>query len=438
MFDGLQDRLQDVFRRLRGEGRVSEEALNGALREIRLALLEADVHYQVVKSFVGRVRERAMGQEVLASLTAAQQVVKIVKDELIEVLGAAGGELELQGHPAVLVLAGLQGSGKTTTAGKLARRLRSQGRQPLLVAADLQRAAAVEQLRQVGVAVDVPVLAPEAGEGPIDLAERALTWGREHGHDVVLIDTAGRLHVDQALMEEIEALAQRVDPAEMLFVADAMTGQDAVKSARAFADALQLTGVVLTKLDGDSRGGAALSIRAVAGVPLRFVGVGEKPEDLELFDPDRLASRILGMGDVLTLIEKAEQGLDKRESERLAKRLARRQFTLEDLRDQLRQMRRLGPLSEIFAALPRGGPFRGLDPSMVDEGKLKQVEAIIDSMTPEERRNPRVLNGSRRKRVARGSGTRVQDVNQLMKQYRAMQKMMKKMRGGWLERALGG
>ena len=438
MFDGLQDRLQGVFRRLKGEGRVSEEALASALREIRLALLEADVHYKIVKSFIGRVRERAMGQEVLESLTAAQQVVKIVRDELVKILGSAGGELRLEGHPAVVLLAGLQGSGKTTTAGKLAKRMRSQGRHPILVAADLQRAAAVEQLRQVGAAVDVPVLGPQGDETPLELAARAVGEGRERGHDVVLIDTAGRLHVDQELMHEISALAERLKPSEMLFVADAMTGQDAVRSAQAFAETLPLTGVILTKLDGDSRGGAALSIRGVTQVPLRFVGVGEKPDDLDLFEPERVASRILGMGDVLSLIEKAEKGLDKGETERLAKRLADRRFTLEDLRDQLRQMRRLGPLTQILEALPRAGPLRGLDPSMIDEGRLRRIEAIIDSMTPLERQKPVVLNGSRRRRVARGSGTTVQEVNQLIKQYRTMRKMMKKVRGGWLQKALGG
>jgi len=437
MFDGLQDKLQDTFRRLRGEGRVSEEVLRAALRDIRLALLEADVHFKVVKTFIGRVRERALGQEVLESLTAAQQVVKIVKDELIELLGEEGRELELKGGPAVLLLCGLQGSGKTTTAGKIAKRLKGRGRHPMLVAADLQRAAAVEQLAQVGAAVEVPVLEPQEGETPLQLAERALRVARDRGHDVVIIDTAGRLHIDERLMAELEQLAGRLEPSETLFVADAMTGQDAVRSARDFAASMPLTGVILSKLDGDSRGGAALSIRSVADVPIRFVGVGEKPDDLELFHPDRMANRILGMGDVLSLIEKAEQGLDGAETERLARRLASKQFTLEDLRDQLRQMKKMGPLSQILELLPKTGPLRGLDAGSVDDSKMQRIEAIIDSMTPQERRVPKVLNGSRKRRIARGSGVSVQEINQLLKQFRGMQKMLTGAKGKWLRKAAG-
>ncbi len=438
MFDGLQERLQGVFRQLKGEGRVSEDALRGAMREIRMALLEADVNFRVVKSFVQRVSDRAIGQEVLSSLTPAQQVIKIVKDELVTLLGDEGGELSLDGKPAVVLMCGLQGSGKTTTSGKLARRLSERGRHPLLVACDLQRAAAVEQLRQVGEQVKVPVVGPESSEtSPIEVAKRALEVARDRGHDVVVVDTAGRLHVDQELMAEIRELASVVSPTETLFVADAMTGQDAVKSATEFGGALDLTGVVLTKLDGDARGGAALSIRSVAKVPIRFVGTGEKLDEIELFHPERMASRILGMGDVLTLIEKAEQGLDRDESERLAKRIASRDFNLEDLRDQLRQMKKLGPLSQVLSMLPKAGPLKGLDPSSVDEGQLKVTEAIIDSMTRKERRNPKILTGSRRKRIARGSGTSVQKVNQLLKQYRAMKKMMKQMRGGWMQKVMG-
>ncbi len=437
MFEGLQGKLQGVFRRLKGEGRVSEAVLQEALREIRLALLEADVHFRVVKAFVARLRERALDSEVLESLTPAQQVVRIVRDELTELLGEAGGELKLDGRPAVVLLTGLQGSGKTTTAGKLGRRLRGRGQHPLLVAADLQRAAAVEQLVQVGAGVDVPVLEPAAGEGLMELADRAFKTARERGHDVLLVDTAGRLHVDEPLMEEIRALAKRLEPAEILFVADAMTGQDAVRSAEAFAAALALTGVILTKLDGDARGGAALSIRAVAKVPIRFLGVGERPEDLELFHPERLASRILGMGDVLSLIERAEAGLDAAETERLAERIARREFSLEDLRDQLRQMRRLGPLGQVLELLPKAGPLAALDADAVDEGRLKRVEAILDSMTPGERRRPAVLNGSRKRRIARGSGVSVQEINRLLKQYREMRRMLKGVKGRWLRRAMG-
>jgi signal recognition particle subunit SRP54 len=438
VFDGLQTKLQDVFRRLKGEGRVSEEILLGAMREIRLALLEADVHFKVVKTFVARVRERALGQDVLDSLTPAQQVIKIVRDELVVLLGEGGRELELSGRPAVVLLCGLQGSGKTTTAGKLAKRLTERGRHPLLVAADLQRAAAVEQLIQVGSGVGVQVLEPAGDENAIEVARRAVKVAGERGHDVVIVDTAGRLHVDEALMAEIRQLAEVLEPSETLFVADAMTGQDAVRSAQEFASSLQITGVVLTKLDGDSRGGAALSIRSVANVPIRLLGVGEKAEDLELFHPERMASRILGMGDVLSLIEKAEEGLDSDETQRLAERIARQEFTLEDLRDQLRQMRRLGPLTQIMEMLPRTGPLKGLDASMIDESQLTRVEAIISSMTPLERRRPTVLNASRKRRIARGSGVRVQDVNQLVKQYRGMQRMLKGVQGKWLKKALGG
>jgi signal recognition particle subunit SRP54 len=437
MFDGLQGKLQHTFRRLKGEGRVSEEILQEALREIRLALLEADVHFRVVKAFVGRLRERAIDQEVLESLTPDQQVIKIVRDELITLLGDPGRELELGGRPTVILLCGLQGSGKTTTAGKLALRLKKRGRHPLLVAGDLQRAAAVEQLAQVGAGVAVPVLEPEPGEDVVKLGRRSIKAAQERGQDVVLIDTAGRLHVDERLMEEIRALGEAVEPTETLLVADSMTGQDAVRSAEEFARVLPLTGVILSKLDGDMRGGAALSIRSVAKVPIRFVGVGEKPADLELFRPESMASRILGMGDVLSLIEKAEEGLDAAETERLAQRIAKQEFTLEDLRDQLRQMRRMGPLSQIMEMLPKSGPFRGLDASMVDENRLTRVEAMIDSMTPQERRQPQVLNGSRKRRIARGSGVSVQEINQLLKQYRETRKMLKGVKGKWLKKAAG-
>ncbi len=438
MFDGLQTKFQDVFRNLRGEGRVSEEALRAALRQIRLALLEADVNFRVVKAFIERVESRALGQEVLQSLKPDQQVIKIVRDELVDLLGTEpAGELRLEGRPAVVLMCGLQGSGKTTTSGKLAKRLAARGKHPLLVAADLQRAAAVEQLQQVGKGVGVPVVAPESGEKVLALAKRALGVARERGHDVLIVDTAGRLHVDQTLMDELKALADLLKPAEMLFVADSMTGQDAVKSAQEFRQALPLTGAILTKLDGDARGGAALSIRAVTEVPIRFAGVGEKSDDLELFNPQRMAGRILGMGDVLGLIEKAEQGFQAEEAQRLAESIAKRDFTLEDLRDQLRQIKKLGSLGSILDMLPKVGPLRGMQNTQVDEGQLKRVEAIINSMTGEERRNPQVLNGSRKKRIARGSGTSVQEINQLMKQYLGMRKMMKNMRGGWMRRALG-
>jgi signal recognition particle subunit SRP54 len=441
MFDGLQSKLQDVFKQIRGEGRVNEETLRAALRQIRFALLEADVHVRVVKPFLARVEERALGKEVLDSLTPAQQVVKIVRDEIVALLGEEGTELRLTGRPAVVLLCGLQGSGKTTTAGKIALRLKKNGRHPVLAAGDLQRAAAVEQLVQVGAGVSVPVITATGGENVVALARRVVKEARERGHDTVIFDTAGRLHVDAALMDELKAVAGALAPDEILFVADSMTGQDAVKSAGEFAAALPLTGAILTKLDGDSRGGAALSIRTVAGVPLRFVGVGEKAADLELFRPDRLASRMLGMGDVLSLIEKAEQGMDRDEAERLAQRIVKQEFTLEDLRDQLRQIRKMGPLGQLMEMMPKVGPFKGLkglDSSQVDDRELRRIEAIINSMTREERRRPEILSGNRRLRVAKGSGTQVQDVNRLLKQYKMMRKMMKGMKGGFLERAMGG
>jgi len=436
MFDGLQGKLQEVFRDLRGEGRITPEVLDEALRQIRLALLEADVHFRVVKAFVDRIRERATSEQVLASLSGSQQVVKIVRDELVALFGEDGAELRLDGRPAVVLLCGLQGSGKTTTAGKLAKRLKQRGRHPLLAAGDLQRAAAVEQLVQVGRGVDVPVVTPEPGETVEKLADRALKVARDRGHDVLVFDTAGRLHVDEALMAEVRRLADKLEPTETLFVADAMTGQDAVKSAGAFAAALPLTGAILTKLDGDSRGGAALSIRTVAKVPIRFAGVGEKAEDLELFQPERMVSRILGMGDVLSLIEKAERELDQGETQRLADRISRAELTLEDLRDQMRQIRKLGSMSQILEMLPKVGPLRGLDQMKVDDGQLKRVEAIIDSMTPLERRRPQVLDGSRKKRIATGSGTHVSEINQLLKQYAQMQKMLKGGQGKMLRRLM--
>ena len=439
MFDGLQGKLQEVFRQLKGEGRITEESLDAALRQIRLALLEADVHIRVVRPFVERVRHQALGQEVLQSLTPAQQVVKIVRDELVGLLGEEGTELALTRRPSVVLLCGLQGSGKTTTAGKLAKRIAGRGRHPVLVAGDLQRAAAVEQLVQVGKGVGVPVIVPEAGEDVLRLAARAMKQAPERGHDVIVFDTAGRLHVDQALMAELQALVERVKPEEVLFVADSMTGQDAVRSTEQFAAALPLSGVVLTKLDGDSRGGAALSIRTVARVPIRFVGVGEKAEDFELFQPERMASRMIGMGDVMSLIERAERQLDHGETERLARRMVSAEFSLEDLRDQLRQMKKLGPLSQLMEMMPQVGPFKGLAGANVDDRQLTRVEAMIDSMTPHERRRPQLLDGSRKKRIAAGSGTRVQDVNQLLKQYKQMRKMMKRVKGsGMLQKALRG
>ena len=437
MFDGLQNKLQDVFKRLRGEGTVTAEVLDSALREIRLALLDADVNIRVVRPFIARIKERATGDEVLKSLTPAQQVIKVVRDELIALLGEEGEEVRLSGTPSVIMLCGLQGSGKTTTSGKLALRLKKKGRNPVLVACDLQRAAAVEQLIQVGAKVAVPVIPPYEGEDVLAVVRRAIGEAKSEGLDTVILDTAGRLHIDDDLMDEVKQVAALAQPSETFFVADSMTGQDAVRSAEAFHKALPLTGVILSKLDGDARGGAALSIRTVADVPLRFLGTGEKPEDLDRFDPKRMASRILGMGDVLSLIEKAEQGLDAEESARLAGRIARQEFTLEDLRDHLRQMRKMGPLGQLVDLLPKAGPFKGLDPNAVDEGELVRVEAIINSMTPKERRKPGILNARRKRRIARGSGTRVQDINRVLKQYLTMKKMLKGVKGKWLRRMMG-
>ncbi len=440
MFEGLQDKFQDVFQRLKGEGRITGEHLAAAMKQMRLALLEADVHFRVVKEFLARVEEKALGEKVLASLQPAQQVIKIVRDELAATLGGEDAhELRVDGTPAVLLMCGLQGSGKTTTCGKLGKRLAARGRYPLLVAADLQRAAAVEQLVQVGARVDLPVLRPEAGESVVALAKRSLRVARESGRDVVILDTAGRLHVDEELMAEIAEIAKAVSPDEVIYVADAMTGQDAVRSAQEFARVLPLTGVLLTKLDGDARGGAALSLRAVAQVPIRYVGVGEKPEDLELFSPNRMASRILGMGDVLALIERAQETVDAKEAQRLAERLSRNEFTLEDLRDQLRQVKKLGSLKSLLGMLPKMGALKGMaDVGEADERRLARTEAIINSMTLGERRAPGLLNASRKKRVARGSGTSVQEVNQLIKQYLQMKRMMKGVKSGWMKRAFGG
>ena len=438
MFQGLQQKLQGAFDRLRSGGRVSPEDIQRAMREIRMALLEADVHFKVVREFVKRVEEKALGEDVLSSLTPDQQVLKIVRDELTDLLGEPGAELELKGSPAVLMLCGLQGSGKTTTAGKLALRLRNAGRNPVLVAGDLQRAAASEQLAQVGETVGVPVIRSNEGEELLRLASRALGEARDAGHDVLIFDTAGRLHVDESLMGELASLVDLVTPQELLFVCDSMTGQDAVKSAAHFGESLPLTGAILTKLDGDSRGGAALSIRTVANVPIRFVGIGEKAEELELFQPERTASRIIGMGDMLSLIEKAEQAIDQDDAERLAKRIARREFTLEDLRDQLVQLRKMGPLSQLVDLLPKVGPFKGLDTSGgIDESRLVAVEALINSMTPRERAKPGLLTASRKKRILRGSGRSPQELNQLLRQYKQMRKMMKRMKGNWMKDVLG-
>jgi signal recognition particle subunit SRP54 len=451
MFEALSTRLQDVFRSIRGDGRLTEATVEAALREIRLALLEADVNFKVVKAFVDRVRDRAMDQEVLRSLTPSQHVVRIVRDEMLALFGdAAGGLSPTQKSPRVVMLLGLQGSGKTTTAGKLGRWLARQGRHPMLVSTDVRRPAAIHQLTVLGQKAQLKVHDPAGEMDPVARAAGALVEAKNTGFDVLIVDTAGRLHIDDALMVELEAIKAAVDPADRLFVADAMTGQDAIKSAGEFNRRVGVSGVVLTKLDGDARGGAALSVVSVVGVPIAFVGSGERLEDLEVFHPERVVSRVLGMGDVLSLIEKAEQAIDVEDAARLEEKLRNDEFTLEDFRDQLRTIRKMGPLESIIGMIPGMGNVKQLAENKPDEKQLNRIEAIIGSMTPGERRNHQVINGSRRKRIAKGSGTSVEDVNRLLKQFVEMRKMLKalgvaggggrkKRRGGrGMLRSLGG
>ena len=431
MLDQLSQKLQKIFKNLRGETKLSPEHVDQAMREIRLALLEADVNFKVVKQFVESVKSKALGQEVLESLTPGQQVIKIVRDELVETLGGISPKLNFSSKlPTVFLLVGLQGSGKTTSSGKLARWLNRNGHRSMLVSTDVYRPAAREQLSIIAKEIDVLIYPGEGVDDPLSLCRGALREAGNSGCDVLLIDTAGRLHIDEQLMGELRKIKELVGPSEVLFVADAMTGQDAVKSALEFHNQLGVTGVVLTKLDGDARGGAALSIKTVTGQPIKFVGVGEKYDALELFHPDRLVSRILGMGDVLSLIEKAEEAIDQKQAVELERKFRTDSFTLEDFRDQLRQMRKLGPLEQILGMLPQIGPFKDLNKVKVDEKELLHIEAIINSMTPRERTHHQIINGSRRKRIARGSGTSVQQVNQLLKQYVQARKMMKQMSSG--------
>jgi signal recognition particle subunit SRP54 len=430
MFEALGTRLQDVFRSIRGEGRLTPENVEAALREIRLALLEADVNFKVVKAFVDRVRDRAMDQEVLRSLTPAQQVIRIVRDEMLALFGDAQGGLQsTQQSPRVVMLLGLQGSGKTTTAGKLGRWLARQGRHPLLVSTDVRRPAAIQQLSVLGQKASLKVHDPAGEMDPVVRAQGALTEARNTGFDVVIVDTAGRLHIDDALMVELEAIRDAVSPSDQLYVADAMTGQDAIKSAGEFNRRVGVTGVVLTKLDGDARGGAALSVVSVVGVPIAFVGSGERPEDFEVFHADRVVSRVLGMGDVLSLIEKAEAAIDVEDAARLEEKLRLDDFTLDDFRDQLRTIRKMGPLESIIGMIPGMGNIKQLADQKPDEKQLSRIEAIISSMTDEERRNHQLINGSRRKRIAKGSGTSVEEVNRLVKQFLQMRKMLKSLGG---------
>ncbi|MGQ9921694.1 MAG: signal recognition particle protein [Desulfobacca sp.] len=428
MFNRLSDKLAGVFKKLKGHGKLTELNINDALREVRLALLEADVHYKIAKAFVEGIRQRALGQEVMSSLTPGQQVIKIVHDELVALLGGETPRLDLTGKPpVVLMLVGLQGSGKTTTTAKIALRLKKQGRQPLLVPVDTQRPAAIAQLQRLGADIGVDVYPTQPQQAPVDIAGAALGWATARGHDVVLLDTAGRLHVDEPLMQELQAIKATTPPSEILLVADAMTGQDAVQVAQNFNEALDLSGVILTKIEGDARGGAALSMRAVLNKPIKFLGVGEKLDALEVFHPHRLASRILGMGDILTLIEKAQEAFDEDQAKELERKLRKDGFTLEDFRDQLRQVRRMGSLEQLLGLIPGLNKIKGLKDMQPDEKELVKVEAIINSMTPAERANYQLIDGSRRRRIARGSGTTVQDVNRLLKQFEMTQKMMKKM-----------
>ena len=426
MFDSLSDRLQGVFRTLRGEARLSEPVVETALREIRLALLEADVNFKVVKAFVDRVRERAIGQDVLRSLTPAQQVVKIVRDELVALFGDAPGGLKpSKASPQVILLLGLQGAGKTTAAAKLAKWLVRQGKHPILVSTDVRRPAAIEQLNVLGRQAGIRVFDPAGEHDPVSRAAGSLTEARNLGFDVVIVDTAGRLHIDDALMQELTAIRDTVHADNALYVADAMTGQDAIKSAGEFNRHIGVSGVVLTKLDGDARGGAALSVVAVVGVPIAFVGVGERLEDFEPFQADRLVSRLLGMGDVLSLIERAEQAVDHDEAVRLERKLRSEDFTLEDFLSQLRTLRKMGPLEQVLGMIPGMGNLKQFGDAGPDEAQLSAVEAMINSMTPAERRSFRVIDGSRRRRIAKGSGTTVEDVNRLLRQFMQMRKMLK-------------
>lgn len=437
MFDNLSDRLNAVFKKLKGHGKLTEKNIEEGLKEVRMALLEADVHYKVAKKFVADIKKRALGQEVMESLTPGQQVIKIVNQELTELMGGRLEELNLSGsHPASIMLVGLQGSGKTTTAGKLAVYLRKQGRKPYLVPADIYRPAAIEQLTKLGDQLSVPVFPSNPEIDPVKICQEARATAHRELCDTLLIDTAGRLHIDEELMTELCRIKDAVTPSDIVLVADAMTGQDAVNIAESFNNALDIGGVILTKMDGDARGGAALSIKSVTDKPIKFIGVGEKLSDLEPFHPDRMASRILGMGDVLTMIEKAQTIVDEKKAVELEKRLRKNEFTLEDFRDQMVQIRKMGSISELINMIPGMGKIKQLKNLEVDENEFIKIEAMINSMTPQERRQHTLIKGSRRKRIAKGSGTSVQDINNLLKNYTQVVKMMKKITKGGM-RGLG-
>lgn len=428
-FDGLMDKLNGVFSKLKGHGKVTEADIKASMREVKLALLEADVNFKVVKDFIAKVSERCKGSEVLESLTPGQQVIKIVREELIELMGKENAKVEFSSKPpTVIMMTGLQGAGKTTTSGKLAALLRKQNnKRPLLVAGDVYRPAAIKQLEVVGAQINVPVFSMGDKVSPVEIAKMGVEHARQHGNDLVIIDTAGRLHIDEELMQELADIKAAVNPNEILLVVDSMTGQDAVNVATSFNQQLDITGVVLTKLDGDTRGGAALSVRAVSGKPIKFACIGEKLSDIEPFFPDRMASRILGMGDVLTLIDKAQEAFDEKQAEEMEKRLRQSQFTLDDFLAQMAQLKKMGPMSQLVGMLPGMGNMKNVE---VDDKKMNRIEAIILSMTPAERRNPSIINGSRKIRIANGSGVQVQDVNQLLRQFEQMQKMIKKMMSG--------
>ncbi|MBR4200209.1 MAG: signal recognition particle protein [Oscillospiraceae bacterium] len=435
-FEGLQDKLGQVFKKLKSRGKLTEADVKEAMREVRLALLEADVSYKVVKEFVGKVSERAVGEEVLASLTPAQQVVKIVNEELVALMGDGNSRLNFAPKPpTVIMFCGLQGSGKTTHCAKLAKLLKKEGRHPLLVACDVYRPAAIDQLKVVGGKADVTVF--EMGQiDPVDIAVQGVKYAKDHNHDVVILDTAGRLHIDEKLMDELKNIKEKTEPDEIMLVVDAMTGQDAVNVAKAFDDALGITSVLMSKLDSDTRGGAALSVLSVTGKPIKYVGMGEKLDDFEQFHPDRMASRILGMGDVLSLIEKAEDVYSKQEAERLTQKLQKNKFDMNDLLNQMRQIQKMGDLKKIVGMLP--GVGNKLDELDIDDKAFSRVEAMITSMTPAERAKPSIINPSRKKRIAKGSGTQVQDINRLLKQFEQMQQMMKKLGGAGGKKGLFG
>ncbi|MBM3811139.1 MAG: signal recognition particle protein [Acidimicrobiia bacterium] len=439
MFENLSDKLQRVFKNLRGEGKLTAENMEAALREIRVALLEADVHFRVVKTLMENIKQKAMGEEVLSALTPGQQVTKIVRDELVKVLGTHPSRLRTANEPpTVVMIVGLQGSGKTTSTGKLARWCSKNGHSPIMVSVDVYRPAARHQLAVIARDLKLPVYQGGEAEKPLELARGARREAMQTGRDLILVDTAGRLHIDDELMTELSQLKESLNPTEILFVADAMTGQDAVKSADEFHKRLGITGVILTKMDGDARGGAALSIREVTSQPLKFVGVGEKFDGLEAFHPERVASRILGMGDVLSLIEKVEQNIDQKKAEEMQRKLLEDEFTLADFRDQMKQLSKLGSLESLLGMMPQVGPFKEMKNAKVDEKEMTRVVAIIDSMTERERANHMIINGSRRRRIAKGSGTTVQEVNSLLKQYAQARKMMKSLTGGLSGGKMGG